>query len=101
MERLRKLCCCCKKKKPKGEGEGDESTGGRSCRCVVSPNMMKLITLSLLLLSDLEVTLSIFASISYASAGGVFWMMIATVGFFFAIYVGGCTIAAREANKFL
>jgi len=90
------MCCCGGKKKEKKEGEEDE--GGK---CVISPNMMKLVTLITLLVSDFDMIFTIFSLLSYANAGGIFFLFIGVICFFFCVYIGGCTIAAKEANKFL
>lgn len=34
-------------------------------------------------------------------AGGIFFLFIGVIGFFFCVYIGGCVIAAKEAGKFM
>jgi len=83
-----------KKKKKPGEADGDG-------KCVLTPNMMKLVTLMTLLVSDFDVVLTLASIVSYIYAEGVFILFIIIIGFFFCIYVGGCIIAARESGKFM
>jgi len=81
----------------KKDGEEDDGDG----KCVVSPNMMKLVTLITLLVSDFDIVFTLFSIISYAQANGVFYLFIAVLMFFTLVYIGGCFIAARESEKFL
>jgi hypothetical protein len=39
--------------------------------------------------------------VSYAMAGGIFFIFIAVIGVFTLVYIGGCFIAAKEAHMFL
>jgi hypothetical protein len=87
-------CCGKKDKKKDGEAEGDG-------KCVISPNTMKLVTLITLLCSDFDVVLSLASIVSYTMAGGIFYLFIIVIAFFFVIYMGGCKVAARESSLFL
>ncbi len=80
------------KKKKEEEQEG---------KLTVSPNMMKLITLIVLLVSDFDMLFTICSLVSYLTAGGIFLLFVAIIGWFFVIYIGGCIMAARESTKFI
>merc|ERR1719446_1238317 len=88
---------CCGSKPKEKKKEGEEGDG----KCVLSPNMMKLVTLITLLVSDFDVVLTLASIVSYIYAEGVFILFIIVIGFFFGVYVGGCIIAARESGKFM
>jgi hypothetical protein len=68
----------------------------------VSPNMMKLITLMTLLISDADVLFTITSVYAYVTnPGGPLIIMTVSVGLFTLVYIGGCIIAARESGLFV
>ena len=74
---------------------------------VVPANVMKLITLFTLLISDADVLFTITSIYSYATytapdgTAQPLLIMIILVGMFTFIYIGGCIIAARESYLFV
>ena len=85
-------------KKKKDDAPVDEETGGK---LTISPNMMKLVTLITLLVSDFDMLFTISSLISYYSAGGIFLLFVGIIGLFFLVYIGGCIMAASESTKFV
>ena len=74
---------------------------------MVPANVMKLITLFTLLISDADVLFTITSIYSYATytapdgTAQPLLIMIILVGMFTFIYIGGCIIAARESYLFV
>ena len=65
----------------------------------VPPNLMKLITLLTLLISDADI---IFTGLSFVAYWlNEFYVPIGIVGGFTFVYIGGCVLAAREAGLFV
>mmetsp|Transcript_11793 Transcript_11793/g.30278 ORF Transcript_11793/g.30278 Transcript_11793/m.30278 type:complete len:699 (+) Transcript_11793:122-2218(+) len=87
-----------KKRKDDDDAPVDKETGGK---LTVSPNIMKLITLITLLVSDFDMLFTITSLVSYYTAGGIFLLFVAIIGVFFLVYIGGCCFAARESTKFI
>ena len=87
-----------RKKEEEEKKKRDEEEGGK---LTVSPNMMKLITLVVLLVSDFDMLFTITSLVSYITAGGIFLLFVGIIGWFFIIYICGCIFAARESTKFI
>ena len=70
-------------------------------RCAVSPNMMKLVTLATLLVSDFDIVFTFVTMFAFFQAGGMYMAGIAIIGFFFLLYCAACVYAALESTKFV
>ena len=80
----------------------DSEPDGPSGRCILSPNMMKLVTLVTLLVSDFDIVFTLFCIILFVMSGNQLALLFAgTLGFFFLIYTAFCCYAASEASKFI
>ena len=70
-------------------------------RCQLSNNMIKLVTLITLLVSDFDIVMTLVAMYTYQQAGGVFIYGMGVIGFFFLMYIAACVYAGMESTKFL
>lgn len=85
----------------KKKEEDDDLEGGAEGRCQLSTNMIKLISLLTLLISDFDIVMTLVSMYTYFLAGGEFLFFCGVIGFFFLIYVAACVYAAMESGKFL
>lgn len=81
----------------KADDEDDEKKGA----CQLSTNMIKLVTLITLLVSDFDILMTLVCLYAYLQAGGVFTMGMGVIGFFVLIYIAACVYAGMESTKFI